>query len=60
MYGVNIDVIMGPVAMLSSMARTPAMKPTSDDVEAFLDAFPSETHRADAHQLSTLMAQGDG
>jgi hypothetical protein len=47
---------MGPVAMLSSMARTPAMKPTSDDVEAFLDAIASETRRADARQLCTLMA----
>jgi hypothetical protein len=39
-----------------TMATKPTTTPTTTDVEAFLDAIPDETRRADARQLCTLMA----
>jgi hypothetical protein len=36
------------------MARAPKTGPTTAEVDAFLDAVPDETHRADARNLSAL------
>jgi Domain of unknown function (DU1801) len=42
------------------MAREQKTTPTSSDVEAFLDAIPDETRRADARQLCTMMTEVTG
>ena len=42
------------------MAKPPVMQPTSADVEAFLDAVPNETRRADAKMLSELFSEITG
>jgi hypothetical protein len=42
------------------MAREQKTTPTSSDVDAFLDAIPDETRRADARQLCTIMTEVTG
>jgi hypothetical protein len=50
----------GGDALAMARAREQKTKPTSPDVEAFLDAIPDETRRADARQLCKLMAEVTG
>jgi hypothetical protein len=42
------------------MARTPKMKPTGGDVEAFLDSIPDEQRRADARTLVAISSELTG
>jgi hypothetical protein len=42
------------------MAREQKTKPNNADIDAFIDAIPDETRRADARQLCALMAEVTG
>jgi Domain of unknown function (DU1801) len=53
-------MITGRRAILNAMAQEQKTKPSSSDVEAFLDAIPDETRQADSRELCTLMAEVTG